>query len=532
MANPSAPKNVKVSPSQGPWGDIFYISWKAPDNLGDAGAFNCYIVYKKFDTVDYSGSDLYADGKYGEIFIHTAAEDDLAYQYTAGDLISKPDPVQDTVTYTVFCGLISGSGDSLKVTPVSEGVSVIFSLRATAPGNFQVTPARAKPGDTLTFTWEAATGRKFSSYRMYGSISTHGGFTQSVVVNADTLTCTDVFPDNVPDGGYVTYAVNAYDGEYPSGSDKGLFSNSVRVYKNLPPSRPPSITVGDAVQGKPMAIAWGAASDPEGDALTYRLTRSVDGGSFQTVYEGSGLSFTDTADNRDWSTVQYQVCAVDAYSAVSEYAASEEKTVQNPRFQLPDGGRLELLENRDEQPVYPITLLEGVFRREDKKSLKAILETGGAVQGPAGKGVPAGGAAGQVLSKKSAADYDTQWIDPPAGGAGAVGPAGADGKSAYQIALENGFTGTVTEWLASLQGEQGPAGAAGPAGEQGQKGDKGDPGEQGPQGEPGTPGVTMEQVNEAIQTALEAKITCGTEDLEAGVSQLAPGTIYFVYEVS
>ena len=137
-----------------------------------------------------------------------------------------------------------------------------------------------------------------------------------------------------------------------------------------------------------------------------------------------------------------------------------------------------------------------------------------------------------MLSKKSAADYDTQWIDPPAGGAGAVGPAGADGKSAYQIALENGFTGTVTEWLASLQGEQGPAGAAGPAGEQGQKGDKGDPGEQGPQGEPGTPGVTMEQVNEAIQTALEAKITCGTEDLEAGVSQLAPGTIYFVYEVS
>src|SRR5690606_9242531 len=40
-------------------------------------------------------------------------------------------------------------------------------------------------------------------------------------------------------------------------------------------------------------------------------------------------------------------------------------------------------------------------------------------QGPPGVGVPAGGAAGQVLGKATAADHDTQWIDPPTGG-GAV----------------------------------------------------------------------------------------------------------------
>ena len=34
-------------------------------------------------------------------------------------------------------------------------------------------------------------------------------------------------------------------------------------------------------------------------------------------------------------------------------------------------------------------------------------------KGDPGPGVAAGGTAGQVLSKKSAADYDTQWIDPP-----------------------------------------------------------------------------------------------------------------------
>ena len=52
------------------------------------------------------------------------------------------------------------------------------------------------------------------------------------------------------------------------------------------------------------------------------------------------------------------------------------------------------------------------------------------------------------------------------------------------------------------QGEAGPQGPRGDAGEQGPKGDKGDRGETGPAGPPGADGVTMEQVNEAIRTAV------------------------------
>lgn len=41
---------------------------------------------------------------------------------------------------------------------------------------------------------------------------------------------------------------------------------------------------------------------------------------------------------------------------------------------------------------------------------------------------------------------------------GPAGEAGHDGKSAYQVAVENGFEGTEEEWIASLKGPQGEAG--------------------------------------------------------------------------
>jgi len=52
------------------------------------------------------------------------------------------------------------------------------------------------------------------------------------------------------------------------------------------------------------------------------------------------------------------------------------------------------------------------------------------------------------------------------------GSNGMDGKSAYEIAVENGFEGTEAEWLVSLKGE------------------KGDPGKDGAPGTPGVKGAT------------------------------------------
>ena len=65
---------------------------------------------------------------------------------------------------------------------------------------------------------------------------------------------------------------------------------------------------------------------------------------------------------------------------------------------------------------------------------------------------------------------------------------GADGASAYEIAVENGYTGTEAEWLSSLKGEKGDAGEQGIQGIQGEKGDTGEQGLQGIQGEKGEKG--------------------------------------------
>lgn len=69
-----------------------------------------------------------------------------------------------------------------------------------------------------------------------------------------------------------------------------------------------------------------------------------------------------------------------------------------------------------------------------------------------------------------------------------AGQDGAKGKSAYEIAVDNGFEGTEAQWLASLKGADGAAGAAGAKGDKGDKGDTGATGPQGPAGEVPTMG--------------------------------------------
>lgn len=75
---------------------------------------------------------------------------------------------------------------------------------------------------------------------------------------------------------------------------------------------------------------------------------------------------------------------------------------------------------------------------------------------------------------------------------------GPPGKSAYEVAVDNGFEGTEQEWLASLIGPEGKEGPVGPIGDTGEKGDKGDQGEKGDTGDSGVYVGTEEPEDEDI----------------------------------
>ena len=138
------------------------------------------------------------------------------------------------------------------------------------------------------------------------------------------------------------------------------------------------------------------------------------------------------------------------------------------------------------------------------------------------------GATGAKGEKGDKGDKGDTGLTGATGAKGDTGEKGADGKSAYEIAKDNGFTGSKSEWLDSLKGldgsngksafeiaklagltsassesewiaslkgakgdkgDTGATGATGAQGEKGDKGDKGDSGDTGAQGEKGEQGL-------------------------------------------
>ena len=69
-----------------------------------------------------------------------------------------------------------------------------------------------------------------------------------------------------------------------------------------------------------------------------------------------------------------------------------------------------------------------------------------------------------------------------------TGANGKDGRSAYEIAIENGFVGTVAEWLESLKGRDGKDGLSGKNGKDGEDGLPGKDGTNGKDGKDGRDG--------------------------------------------
>lgn len=89
------------------------------------------------------------------------------------------------------------------------------------------------------------------------------------------------------------------------------------------------------------------------------------------------------------------------------------------------------------------------------------------------------------------------------------GSPGEDGKSAYEIAVQEGFVGNVNQWLTSLQGEQGPQGIPGLDGEDGSVGPPGQDGDTGPQGIPGTDGADYDGPSITVSSSAPSSPSVG-----------------------
>ena len=82
-----------------------------------------------------------------------------------------------------------------------------------------------------------------------------------------------------------------------------------------------------------------------------------------------------------------------------------------------------------------------------------------------------------------------------------TGANGKDGRSAYEIAIENGFVGTVAEWLESLKGKDGIDGKDGLPGKDGKDGADGLPGKDGI-----SPDLTNYPDTDAVKALIQAAV--------------------------
>ncbi|MBS5438023.1 MAG: hypothetical protein KHX59_09480 [Prevotella sp.] len=105
-------------------------------------------------------------------------------------------------------------------------------------------------------------------------------------------------------------------------SDNPNSSGNYEIIYNAAPSAPPSITAPkQCYSGQNIEVSCAAATDPDGDALTYVFERSANSGSWTQVQSSAARTFSEMVSTA-WNTLQYRVKAVDTAGNSSAYTTS------------------------------------------------------------------------------------------------------------------------------------------------------------------------------------------------------------------
>ena len=130
-------------------------------------------------------------------------------------------------------------------------------------------------------------------------------------------------------------------------SDTTNSDGNYEIIYNSAPSAPSGITApAQAYSGQNIEVSCAAATDPDGDALTYCFERSYNSGAWTEVQSSAARTFTEAVSTA-WNTLKYRVRAKDSYGNYSAYTTSGDIAVIHNQPPVISGANADLGVKRD-----------------------------------------------------------------------------------------------------------------------------------------------------------------------------------------
>lgn len=139
-------------------------------------------------------------------------------------------------------------------------------------------------------------------------------------------------------------------------SDTTNSDGNYEIIYNSAPSAPSGITApATAYSGQNIEVSCAAATDPDGDALTYCFERSYNSGAWTEVQNSAARTFTEAVSTA-WNTLKYRVRAKDSYGNYSAYTTSGDIAVIHNQPPVISGSNADLgIKRADFAHQYSVT---------------------------------------------------------------------------------------------------------------------------------------------------------------------------------
>ncbi|WRS29016.1 hypothetical protein U6B65_14755 (plasmid) [Oscillospiraceae bacterium MB08-C2-2] len=210
--------------------------------------------------------------------------------------------------------------ENFKVVSKGDGTyDAVTNSPPNAPGS--ITYSGAVPGQAMAVSCAAATDPDGDALTYEWEYRTNSG--SWVAAGTTSATSTSI---TVPTGvATIQVRVRAKDpsGEYSDYREGGTINT------NKAPAVPASITYINAISGQSMEVTCAAATDPDGDAITYLWESSVNGGTF-TQFASTSTPKTAITVPASGSTLTIRVRARDIHNQYSAYRTGTAVTIYYP----------------------------------------------------------------------------------------------------------------------------------------------------------------------------------------------------------